>query len=79
MHISDRQELQVPDLVENIQLKLVSCLEELIGNSRRFSKVMDILVRLRDVTELNRKVSEKMISEWPRIQQHPLLIEIMSV
>jgi len=65
--------------VESIQLRLVSCLEELINNSRRFSKVMDTLVRLRDLTEWNRKVSENMIMEWPHIQQHPLLFEIMSV
>lgn len=76
---SDRSELQDPDKVEAIQQRLTECLEELLGSGQRFAKVMNALVRLRNLTEWNKTISENMVLEWPNMKQHPLLLEIMSV
>ncbi|KAL4225222.1 Nuclear receptor subfamily 1 group D member 1 [Mactra antiquata] len=76
---SDRGELQDCKRVEEIQLMLVNCLEEMIDDGVRFAKVMNSLIRLRDLTEWNNKISETMVLAWPTLKNHPLLVEIMSV
>lgn len=50
-----------------------------MDNGVRFAKVMNSLIRLRDLTEWNKQVARNMVSGWPTIRQHPLLVEIMSL
>lgn len=79
VYLSDRSNLQEQKKVEAIQQRLAECLEELLGDGQRFAKVMNALIRLRDLTEWSKSVSESMVLEWPNMKQHPLLLEIMSV
>ncbi|WAR02280.1 RARB-like protein [Mya arenaria] len=74
---SDRCKLDRPTLVDEIQSRLVSCLERMTPSRRRFAKLMDMLVRVRSLSEWDAKVAQDILM-WSQIQQNPLIVEILS-
>ncbi|KAK3101350.1 hypothetical protein FSP39_002900 [Pinctada imbricata] len=80
---TDRCVLQEPNKVEEIQWNLIQCLKYLISkyhpedsSSRRFSKYMDGLTVMRELTELNKKCNRQLEKlHWSIIKSYPLVYE----
>ena len=75
--IADRCELEDRTAVADIQDQLISCLQHCTPTSRRFTRLVDFLVRLRSITEASVCVCSQILKDWPEIEQHPLLLEIL--
>lgn len=82
MTFTDRNELEKPEVVEQIQMKLLDCLQWLskrnkINPEQRFAKILGKLISLRDISEMA-KAANKEKAKWPAMQKYPLVIEILS-
>lgn len=80
----DRCTLDEPKKVEDIQWKLVNCLDYHLNqkdstNKKRLAKIFDRLMSLRSLTEWNLKLIHSMKVEWAVFRQNPLLYEILTV
>lgn len=84
MNFSDRCELKSPEKVEEIQWKMIMCLKYIIeknhDNSERYlSRIMDRLAAVRNLTDWSNKIAQEVKLDWPILQRHPLLLEMMSM
>ena len=82
--IVDRCELKNPEKVEEIQWKMLMCLQYVVeknhNNSERyFSRIMDRLAAVRNLTDWSNKIAQEVKLDWPILQRHPLLLEMMSM
>eukprot|EP00106_Octopus_bimaculoides_P001672 XP_014769114.1 PREDICTED: retinoic acid receptor beta-like [Octopus bimaculoides] len=80
----DRCTLEEPKKVEEIQLKLVNCLDYFLTqrdptSKQRLAKIFDRLMSLRTLTEWNVKLIHSMKVEWAVFRENPLLYEIMTI
>nr|XP_022341462.1 retinoic acid receptor alpha-like [Crassostrea virginica] len=81
---TDRCELKNPEKVEEIQWKMLMCLQYVVeknhNNSERyFSRIMDRLAAVRNLTDWSNKIAQEVKLDWPILQRHPLLLEMMSM
>lgn len=81
---TDRCELKSPEKVEEIQWKMIMCLKYIIeknhDNSERYlSRIMDRLAAVRNLTDWSNKIAQEVKLDWPILQRHPLLLEMMSM
>ncbi|XP_061178252.1 nuclear receptor subfamily 1 group D member 2-like [Saccostrea echinata] len=81
---TDRCELKSPEKVEEIQLKMIMCLKYVVeknhANSEHFlSRILDRLAAVRNLTDWSQKIAQEVKLDWPILQKHPLLLEMMSM
>lgn len=79
---TDRCDLQHPEIVQEIQLKLTECLRWLLikttkNPEQRFYKILDRLILLRSLAAVCENLTKEELS-WPEIQKYPVLVEFMS-
>ncbi|KAK3580925.1 hypothetical protein CHS0354_008216 [Potamilus streckersoni] len=83
--IKDRCDLQDPDKVEAIQWRLVKCLCLVLSkkwgsrSGLKFCEFINCLISARDLTEWHVKITKNLVIDWPVLQNHPLLLEMMTV
>jgi hypothetical protein len=81
---SDRCKLKDREKIQILQEKFLDCLNFQLMKSRKdynryVYKIFDILLRIRDLTELNFKVNQKFLQEWGfAIHEFPLWKEMLS-
>ncbi|KAL3841342.1 hypothetical protein ACJMK2_019501 [Sinanodonta woodiana] len=80
----DRCDLQEPDKVEAIQWRLVKCLCLVLSkkwgsrSGLKFCEFINCLMSARDLTEWHVRVTKNLVIDWPVLQNHPLLLEMMT-
>ncbi|XP_060595892.1 nuclear receptor subfamily 1 group D member 2-like [Ruditapes philippinarum] len=81
---TDRCKLKDREKIQILQEKFLDCLNFQLMKShkdynRYLYKIFDILLRIRDLTELNFKVNQKFLQEWGfAIHEFPLWKEMLS-
>ncbi|XP_062615630.1 nuclear receptor ROR-alpha A-like [Saccostrea cucullata] len=80
----DRSALEDADLVESVQWRLIQCLKYLVelfhpDEPRKFSQCLQILVDLRDLSELRQKSQKKQLDDYTLniIKEYPLIYEAL--
>ncbi|XP_048728617.2 retinoic acid receptor alpha-like [Ostrea edulis] len=81
---TDRCDLKSPEKVEEIQWKMIMCLKYVVEknhmNSEHYlSRILDRLAAVRNLTDWSNKIAQEVKLDWPILQKHPLLLEMMSM
>ena len=67
---TDRCELSEPEAVQNIQYKLLTCLQHLIrirptNKPNKLARIFNLLISLRDVSKRESEILKEMCIDWP--------------
>ncbi|KAL5006961.1 hypothetical protein ScPMuIL_015767 [Solemya velum] len=79
----DRCILEEPEKVERLQWKLMNCLLYLLNKnqtcpSHRLTSIIDRLTAMRNLTDMNKQISQNLDIEWIVLKNYPLVCELMT-